>query len=133
MQTREGGELGSVVGYGKRRLDAGQVGIGYAAHTQQLELGFGGAHARGCVHHRLHRISQGLQFGHGVDGCPIGGDAVAVGCVEDIAQQAFLLKGVHAAHAQGGVLRLRGVDAVVVGHTVCALQDSGVGVDDGLQ
>jgi hypothetical protein len=66
----------------------------------------------------LHSVGQRLQFGHGVDGCRIGGDAVATGCIQHIAQQAFLLSGVHTAHAQGGVLRLRGVDVVIVGHTV---------------
>ena len=128
LRADQGVELGGVVGGHQGRLHSRQVLISHAGDAQALQLGQAGV----AVHHVLHRVGQGLQFGYGVDRGRISGHAVAAGGIEHVAQQADLLRGVHAVHANSGVLRLGGVVAVVVGHAVGALHDGGVGVHDGL-
>ena len=127
-QAPEGVELACIWGRSQRCLHSSQVLGRHARDAQAFQLGLRGV----AIHHRLHRIGQRLQLGHGVDRGSVGGCAVAAGRVQHIAQQAEFWRGVHAVDAQGGVLRFGRVVAVVVGRAVCALHDGRVRVHDGL-
>ena len=86
---------------------------------------------RGCAtgsagHHGVGGIGQGLHFAHGVHGCKWL-------AVDHVAQEADGGGAAHTGHANGGILRLRGVGGVVVGCAVCVVLDGFVGVHDGLQ
>ena len=72
----------------------------------------------------MYGIGQRLHFGHGVD---VGGTFA----VDDITEQAFFWRGVHAGHTDGGVVGLRRMGGVV-GHAIGIAQNGVVAVHDGL-
>ena len=120
LHTCQGVEVGSVVGTAQRVLHCQQVlGVG-PNHTQQLQL----SHAGVAVHHRLYRIGQRLQLGHGVD-------RIGRADIDHIAQQGLFLHRVYACDAQGGVLIACGLNVIVI-HTVCRSKNPVVRIDNGL-
>ena len=98
LQARQGVELCGIGGRQQCRLHGAQVARGHARHAQQFKLGLGGC----AIHDRLHRIGQGLHFGHRVH-------IARRLAVDHVAQQAHFFGRVHPVHANGCVVLLGGV------------------------
>ena len=102
LHARLGAQFRGIRRCGQGGLHTAEVGGRDAADAQRFELNL----VCSAVHHGLHGVGQGLQFG----------DAVHVGsefAVDDFTQQADFFRGVHAIDTDGGVLRCGwvGIDA----------------------